>query len=475
MSLRYTFLKNLSIYKKFILSLRLENLFFLKFAESQIQTLAPDEASLKAGKVLSGKNKWLSTAFSERSLWGEIKGSGSKPYRTQIDIQNIAFKCSCPSRKFPCKHGIGLMLLWANDPTAVCQDTEPSWVVEWMDKRVAKAEIPAESKEQTEEDIAKAEKSKQKRADERMMSVEAGVEELNLWISDLVRNGLLQLQAKDPSFFDKTAARMIDAKAPGLASWVKALGKINYYAENHIWQNEALVILSKMFLLTSAFQNFANLPEIWQQTIKSLIGWSQSPKELLANESAEIIKDIWVVVGQETTQEEDIIIQRSWLKGMNTQRSAIILNFGTRFAPLDISVVKGSIIEAGVVFFHSVWPQRAVIKLQNRILDQLPHSPICLKNINELFIFLAETYATYPFATDICCLVSDIRPILDQDKYVATDRDNYFIEIVPELDADKMINWLAISGGDFYDTAVVIRNNKMIPLGLFMDNKYVLI
>lgn len=53
---------------------------------------------------------------------------------------------------------------------------------------------------------------------------------------------------------------MIDAKAPGLASWVKSLGKINYYADNHIWQNEAVVILSKMHLLTSAFQNLANLP-----------------------------------------------------------------------------------------------------------------------------------------------------------------------------------------------------------------------
>jgi hypothetical protein len=447
----------------------------LKFTEAQIQSLAPDDSSLKAGKGLSGKNHWLTAGYSDRVMWGEIKGSGSKPYQTQIDVLNIAFKCSCPSRKFPCKHGIGLMLLSANDPSALSSATEPSWVSEWMDKRAAKAEKPTEPKEQTEEDIVKAEKSRQKRADDRMMSVEAGVEELTLWISDLVRTGLLQLQAKDRSFFDKTAARMIDAKAPGLASWVKSLGKINYYAENHIWQNEALIILSKMYLLTSAFRNLANLPGIWQQTIKSLIGWSQSPKELLADESAEIIKDIWVVVGQETTQEEDIIIQRSWLKGSNTQKSALILNFGTRFAPLDISVVNGSVLEAGIVFFPSVWPQRAVIKLQNRILDQLPQAPVCLPNLNDLYSFLASTYAEYPYATDICCLVSGIRPVSDQDRFIAADRENYYMEIAPEIDSDKMINWLAISGGDYNDTAMVIRNNKMMPLGIFMDNKYVLI
>lgn len=151
------------------------------------------------------------------------------------------------------------------------------------------------------------------------------------------------------------------------------------------------------------------------------------------------------------------------------------MNFGTRFAPLDISVVNGSILEAGIVFFPSVWPQRAVVKLQNRILDQLPQAPICLPNINELFSYLAATYAEYPYATDVCCLVSDIRPVSDQERFVAADRENYYMEIAPEIDGDKIINWLAISGRDYYDTAVVIRNNKMMPLGIFMDNKYVLI
>ena len=111
-----------------------------------------------------------------------------------------------------------------------------------------------------------------------MMAVEAGVGKLTLWMSDLVRTGLLQLPNKDRSFFEKTAARMIDAKATGLASWVKSLGKINYYKDNYIWQNEALIILAKMHLLTTAFRNLESLPELWQHTIKSLIGWNQSPK-----------------------------------------------------------------------------------------------------------------------------------------------------------------------------------------------------
>ena len=138
-------------------------------------------------------------------------------------------------------------------------------------------------------------------------------------------------------------------------------------------------------------------------------------------------------------------------------------------------IVDDSVHEQFTRFGKGIYNGRAVVKLQNRILDQLPQAPICLPNINELFSFLAATYAEYPYATDICCLVSGIRPVSDQERFVAADRDNFYMEIAPEIDADKMINWLAISGGDYYDTAMVVRNNKMMPLGIFMDNKYVLI
>ena len=89
------------------------NLNWLQFSEEQILALAPDESSKKSGKELSSPAKWVSKGVNELALWGECQGSGSKPYQTQVDVINIAFKCSCPSRKFPCKHGIGLLLLYA--------------------------------------------------------------------------------------------------------------------------------------------------------------------------------------------------------------------------------------------------------------------------------------------------------------------------------------------------------------------------
>jgi len=79
----------------------------MNWSEEQVLALSPDTSFTKAGIDLSRPEKSQLLAVDVLALWGEIKGSGSTPYRTQIDLQNIAFKCSCPSRKFPCKHGLG--------------------------------------------------------------------------------------------------------------------------------------------------------------------------------------------------------------------------------------------------------------------------------------------------------------------------------------------------------------------------------
>lgn len=81
----------------------------------QILAHAPDAASAKVNSQLTAPHHWSNLGPSQIALWGECQGSGKNPYRTQIDLNGPAFKCSCPSRKFPCKHGLGLYLLRAAD------------------------------------------------------------------------------------------------------------------------------------------------------------------------------------------------------------------------------------------------------------------------------------------------------------------------------------------------------------------------
>lgn len=418
----------------------------------------------------------MTAKYNQRVLWGEIKGSGSKPYRTQIDLQAIAFKCSCPSFKFPCKHGLGLMFAFAKQKGAFTEtDDEPDWVKEWMDKRAVKAEkLREEPKENTPEDESKANKSKEKRQNERLAQVESGVSELSLWLKDLVRTGFIQLPSKEVRFFEQTAARMIDAKASGLAGRVRALRDLNYI-QNNDWHSSALEIAAELFLLLEAFKNSDKLSPVWQQTLKNLIGWNQSPKELLQNTEAERIKDSWVVLGQLQEESEGIIIQRNWLWGTRTNRSALILNFGTPFSPLENTVLPGSIIESELVFFPSVAPHRAVLGVQKGLLNALPSAINLAKGWVEVYQKRGRMLAQSPFISDIPFLIGNLRPVLDNRRPIFCDSDNYYHHISPSCQESKLLTLMALSGNTPINIAGVYRRDGFLPLGIFENNTYILL
>ncbi|HNM44534.1 SWIM zinc finger family protein [Plasticicumulans sp.] len=187
------------------------------YKRPQILALAPDPASAKAGEGLARRAKWLHYATDGRALWGECQGSGSTPYRTQVDLAGPAFRCSCPSRKFPCKHGLGLMLLHADVPAASAET--PDWVGEWLAKRESRAATapaaPATPAEAAPAPAAKATADPEaaaKRAEKRLARVSAGVEALGLWLADAVRTGLDGAPQQPPGHWREADASLLPAR-----------------------------------------------------------------------------------------------------------------------------------------------------------------------------------------------------------------------------------------------------------------------
>ncbi|MGW4809729.1 SWIM zinc finger family protein, partial [Kitasatospora sp. NPDC004272] len=147
-----------------------------RWSTEHVLSLAPDPASLKAAGKLSGPAPWSATGTGGGALWGLCKGSGSTPYRTAVELGTPAYKCSCPSRKFPCKHALGLLLLWASGPEAVADGAAPpDWVAEWLDGRgrAAADKAAKQSAKAAEADPAAA----RKRAEKRSARVAGGARE----------------------------------------------------------------------------------------------------------------------------------------------------------------------------------------------------------------------------------------------------------------------------------------------------------
>jgi hypothetical protein len=323
----------------------------------QILALAPDPSSAKAGQSLAGRRKWLALGRSDRAAWGECQGSAREPYRTQIDLAEPAFRCSCPSRKFPCKHGLGLFLLLASEPGAFEHGAPPPWVAEWLDRRDQSA-IKREVKPSPAADPEKKRATAQaKTAAAREAKVAAGVVELDRWLRDLVRQGLAGAQSRPYSFWEAMAARMIDAQAPGLARMLRALAGIPASGEG--WQARLLERLALLHLLIQGYQRIETLPSDTQADIRTAIGWSHNQDELLATTG---LRDRWLILGQRLEDEDNLRIQRTWLWGEAHARPALILAFAAPGQPLDRSLVPGTVLDVKLVYFPSAFPLRALVQ-----------------------------------------------------------------------------------------------------------------
>ena len=132
--------------------------------EQLILSLAPNPAAASNGKNISksGGFQKLYRSSDDTFFMGECKGSGKNPYITSadyIDPEHPVFRCTCPSRQFPCKHSLGLMYEMMSD-----KSFEPCEIPEDIQRKrgkIAAKSAPAKALEDmTPEEQAKAEKKK---------------------------------------------------------------------------------------------------------------------------------------------------------------------------------------------------------------------------------------------------------------------------------------------------------------------------
>ncbi|MCQ6561542.1 SWIM zinc finger family protein [Paenibacillus mendelii] len=87
----------------------------LTITNELITMLAPNAAAIANAKKISQKGGFVKLYKSEDNtfMMGECSGSGKSNYNTTVDSINPeqpVFGCSCPSRQFPCKHGLALLV-----------------------------------------------------------------------------------------------------------------------------------------------------------------------------------------------------------------------------------------------------------------------------------------------------------------------------------------------------------------------------
>ena len=420
----------------------------------RILALAPDPASGKAGQALANPRKWVTLGQNERVLWGECQGSGANPYQTQIDLNEPAFKCTCPSRKFPCKHGLGLFLMLGPKVPAV-DGTPPEWVLKWISGRDEKQQAKKEKAEKPAEIADPA--AQAKRAAERLAKVRAGMEDLGTWMNDLVRRGLATIPADD-KFFEQPAARLVDAQAPGAARLVRELALEHNSGEG--WPGRMLDRLSRLFLLVEAFGRIEALPPATQADVRTLVGIPTKEEEVLAGDA---VHDTWQVVGQKVEEEEKLRTQRTWLVGKETRRAALVLEFAYAGQPLKSTLVPGTQFQADLAFYPSANPARAVVK--QRHSETVPLSESAGQpGIRAALEAYGAAVAKMPWIERLGMPLGGVALVRERDRWHVRDDSGDALPLSPRY----AFAWelLAISGGSPMTAFGEFDGRTLMPLSV---------
>ncbi|NHZ62686.1 SWIM zinc finger family protein [Massilia sp. CCM 8694] len=435
----------------------------------QILALAPDASSAKAGSELAGPAKWGNLGRTDSAVWGECQGSGKVPYRTQIDLGEPAFKCSCPSRKFPCKHGIGLYLLLAGNGPLFAAAAPPQWVSDWLDSRQQRTEKKLQGAADkaaatTPEQAATQAAAAQKREEKRDNKVAAGIVELQTWLEDLAREGLSTLRARGPSFWNDIAARMVDAQAGGLAARLRRASGMCFDTNLPDWETRLARELASIYLLGSAWRRLPELAPALQSDVRALVGWNVSQDDVLAQAG---VQDRWQVLAQHTSDNDRVHARTSWLRGQASGRWAMILQYAAGSAGYDKVLAPGTQFDGELCFYHSAYPLRALIKQQDAF-GTLDTTLASAPTLDASLAACADALARNPFLERFPLLLDAVVPHAGQAPHLACADGR----ILP-LHALFRHLWplLALSGGHPVTVMGEWDGYGIVPLAVFAEGR----
>lgn len=428
------------------------------WTSEQAASLAPDAASLKTAQGIASPRKWDLLGRDDDFVWGLAQGSGAEPYQTQIDLSEPAFKCSCPSRKFPCKHGLGLLLLLAGSPSSIAAGPRPAWVTEWSAKRAEKAAKQEAKATEAAATPPPDPAAQAKRREKRAANIAQGVAFLDGWLQDLVRQGFAAAGSAGYGLWDEPARRLVDAQAPGLARRVRGLG--GAIVRSQAGDDRALAELGRLHLLVAATQRRDSLPPEWQAEIDGQLGVAVDQDELRRGSG---VAGTWLV-GAQTSVEEDKLVTRTTYLFSTAGQVAKIMEFHPVAQPGVSTLALGRWLEGELVYFPGIEPLRALWKTPPRDAagGELPLFQRC----DDLLAAQAARLAANPLA-DALPVIAELTPQRDGEHWLLRDGDGAALPIVAGFRAGWEL--LACAGGEPLPIAGLWDGLAFTPLTALAD------
>ncbi len=371
---------------------------------SKIEEMAPDQGSLTAARKLVKPSNWPALGHEPASglVWGECQGSGANPYRVVGDANDLGYKCTCPSRKFPCKHALALFWLFLLNQGDFVEAAAPEWATEWSGRRrpktpgggaeaaaaaprasasLAEVEAATPPPEKDEKALERAAAQSARLKEQREAAILAGLEELDRWLLDQVDRGLAAFLTGMYEQCRLAARRLVDAKAPGLAGRIDQIPATLLALDEADRPQAAMEELGQIALLSQAYRRLDRLPQALRHDVRRLVGWTTTKEEVLNDPDAVRVAGTWqAVLARTELQVDNLQRVETWFRreaeGDDKPEWALLVDYHPASAGTVVSpFTPGDRIAAEIVFYPSAAPIRALIAERIETQGEPPAAP----------------------------------------------------------------------------------------------------
>jgi hypothetical protein len=421
------------------------------------------------GRMFVNPSKWQVIAKSDDILWGLCKSMGSEFYQVKIDLISEKFDCNCPDSKKPCKHLIGLLFL---DLAHHLQKNDfPEWVVNWLTNDRKNNQLPDFSEPKTSQ-VSEEQKiiGTNKRALERKELMTSGVDELELWLTDLVRQGFANLDIQNQEFWERAAIRFKDAKLSKVAFTLRFTGVI--IRENKNWTELLCSTIGELAMLVQAFKNMDNFAADFQEEIFNAVGRIVKKTDLI--DSKDFIIDYWTVIGLiEEINLDGILERRVWIQGQKSGVTALIQEFafppGTAF---EHQYKLGKSYYGRLVFYPASFKQRSILLHSENNQNQSELNLKTMESFNALLLNYAQNVFLNPWIRMNCYIIENVKFFQDDaGKFFLSDVNSQLIEIRNEI--TEIWNLLSMSNAATFTSVLEWDANSAEILSVLMNNEVV--
>lgn len=275
-------------------------------------------------------------------------------------------------------------------------------------------------------------------APKRLETMQKGVSDLHTWLLDISLQGIAIFE-NDQDAIEHMAKRMVDTKNAGIGRILRSFPRI--IREEVDWSAKIVHNISLLYLYVKAFGNLEKLNPNLQDDILQFGGVNIKKEQFTETKG---IVDEWRILGVQLSYEDRLRKRKTWLKGDQTGKYALLLDFTFGRQRFEYSLRTGESLVGEIVFYPSAFPLRAMVKKKKKI-SKKAYELEGFSSIASFDEFIARGLKKNPWIWQFPAIFDKVQPYFYERKFFIKDQNDQVLEL--EIPEEAGWDLLSLSGG----------------------------